>query len=96
MYLPKSQHEMSDMSLSLHKKTVFLGASTINIHQGIKLEGCSLVSMCECVYCFRRQPFMCVRASCMSVCMHSESSHWNELFTGESLLLMYGPPAAGA
>lgn len=77
------------------KKKFFLGAPTINIHQGLKLEGCSLVSTCERVFCFRQKPFLCVRASCMCVCVHSESSHWNELFTEESLLLMYGPPAAG-
>lgn len=55
---------------SHHTKRPFLGV--INIHQGIKLEGFSLLSMCECVFCFRRQPFMCVRASCMCVCMHSK------------------------
>lgn len=55
------------------KKSFFFWRSTnllsmINIHQGIKLEGRSL-NMWQCVFCFRRQPFLCV--SILHVCVHA-------------------------
>lgn len=55
------------------KKSLFFWRSTnllsmINIHQEIKLEGRSL-NMWQCVFCFRRQPFLCV--SILHVCVHA-------------------------
>lgn len=56
---------MSNIFLTTEKKFLL---SVINIHQGIKLEGRALWTW-DCVFCFRRQPFVCV--SILHVCVHA-------------------------
>lgn len=77
----------------LYSKTMFLHPSA-NIHQRVKLGACVWCKGVAAFY-FKKQPFVCAREPCMHVCVGSEGSHWNELFSGESPLLIHGWLATG-
>lgn len=75
---------------SQHKKSFFSWRSTnlssmINIHQGIKLESRSL-NMWQCVFCFRRQPFLC--ASILHVCACTQRAPFGMNYLQESLFCL--------